>query len=400
MTDSSNRLPVWLIALFVGAFAIGTDDFVIAGILPDVAADLDVTEAAAGQLVTAFSLAYAVGAPVAAVVTSRWSRRTVMVTAMSFFAAGNLLAAVVDDFGTLLVVRILLALAAATVTPAAVATAASLAPNGRQGRYIGVVAAGLTVSLAAGVPMGTWLGGAFGWRSTMVFVAALAVLALLGMVRLPVSVPPPAVRLWSRLAPLRRPAIAVALVTVLIAASGGLMFYEYIAPVARALSGVGADGLAVMIAVTGVCGAVGTWIGGRATDRFGPERTTLVAVAFQAGAILSTGLLALSVGSIPVVLLGGLMAVWAMAGWAFNPAMYLRLIKLSGDAGAEVAGLNNSALFLGISAAGGIGGAVLAAWGATAVPMVSGLLSLVGLAMFALSFRLFDPQRVSLGGRP
>src|SRR5690625_1272522 len=171
-TDLRPRTPIWLLALFFAAFAIGTDDFVIAGLLPEIADDLSVSEAAAGQLITVFSLSYAVGAPMAAVVTARWSQRHVMIAAASFFTVGNLIAAAAPTYETLFALRVLLALTAATITPAAVSTAAALAPAGRQGRYIGMVAAGLTVSLVAGVPIGTWLGGNFGWRSTMVFVAA------------------------------------------------------------------------------------------------------------------------------------------------------------------------------------------------------------------------------------
>lgn len=405
-TDSRPRTPIWLLALFFASFAIGTDDFVIAGLLPEIAEDLSVSEAAAGQLITVFSLAYAVGAPMAAVVTARWPQRRVMAAATSLFALGNLLAALAPSYGTLLVLRVLAALAAAAVTPAAVAAAAALAPEGRRGRYIGVVAAGLTVSLAAGVPLGTWLGGAFGWRSTMVFVAALAALAVAGMLRLPDTARPPSVALRTRLAPLRRPAVLAALVSVFTAASGGLMIYEYVAPVAARLSGAGSEALAVLIAVAGVFGAAGTWLGARATDRFGPERTTLVAVSAQGASVLALAALGylLSTGGVPVALFGVLFACWALAGWAFNPAMHLRLLDLAGPAGPEAIGLNGSALYSGIAVAGGLGGAALAGFGAHSVPLVSGLLSLAGLSVFAWSFHAHRtggeaPERVTVGAR-
>lgn len=386
-----TRLPMWLIALFVAAFAIGTDDFVIAGILPELSHDLSVSEAAAGQLITVFSLTYAVAAPIAAVVTYRWPRRTVMAWGMVVFILGNLAAAAAPNYESLFALRIILAVAAATITPAAIASAASQAPAGKQGSYISVVAAGLTVSLAAGVPIGTWLGGHFGWRSTMLFVAVLAAFALVGMRGLPDREREEYVPLRTRLAPLAQPAIVAALVSVLIAASGGLMFYEYVAPITRELSGVDANTLGVLIAIAGVCGAVGTWIGGIATDRFGPERTTLVSVGIQAGAMVLAAVLAVvtEAGAVPMVITGVVLAVWATAGWAFNPAMYSRLINLSGNAGAEVAGLNNSALFLGISVASGMGGVVLASWGAAVVPLVAGLLSVVALTVFAWSFWAF-----------
>ncbi|MFC4334572.1 MFS transporter [Salininema proteolyticum] len=134
-TDSTPRTPLWLLALFFAAFAVGTDDFVIAGLLPEIADDLAVSEAAAGQLVTVFSLTFAVTAPIAAIVTARWSRRAVMVSATAVFIAGNLLAAVAPTYTAPLLLRVMLACAGGVITPTAVATAATLAPTGRQGRY-------------------------------------------------------------------------------------------------------------------------------------------------------------------------------------------------------------------------------------------------------------------------
>lgn len=394
---AKTRLPIWLLALFLAAFAIGTDDFVIAGILPELAADLAVSESAAGQLITVFSVTYAVAAPLAAVITYRWPRRTVMAWSMVVFIIGNLAAAAAPNYESLFGLRIVLAIAAATVTPAAIASAAAQAPPGKQGKYISVVAAGLTVSLAVGVPAGTWLGGQFGWRSTMILVAVLATVALIGMRRIPDQERDEYVPLRVRLAPLRQPAIVTALVSVLIAASGGLMFYEYVAPVTRELSAADSGTLGFLIAVAGISGAIGTWIGGLATDQYGPERTTIVSVGLQALAMLGAAFLAFTSapGGVPVAVTGLLLAVWAMAGWAFNPAMYTRLINLSGNAGAEVAGLNNSALFFGISLASGLGGVVLASWGATAIPLVAGTLSLVAVAVFAVSFWAFTPVQPS-----
>ncbi|MGH8881874.1 MAG: MFS transporter, partial [Stackebrandtia sp.] len=256
---------------------------------------------------------------------------------------------------------------------------------------VGLVAAGLTGAMALGIPLGTAVAGAFGWRATMLFVAALGVLGGAGMLRLPRGETPRYVPLRVRLAPLRRGAVIAALASVTVAVSGAFMFYQYVAPVAIAMTGAGPQLLAALIAVAGVSGAIGTWLGGRATDRFGPERTTLVAVSGQTASILGIAALAIVVppGDVPLLAITVLFVGWSMAGWAFNPAMQLRLISVSGDAGAEVVGLNSSALFLGIAVAGGLGGLVLAGWGPAAIPLGAGVLCLLGLVCFAVSFRRY-----------
>ncbi|WP_117213846.1 MFS transporter [Allorhizocola rhizosphaerae] len=393
MTQPAQKsgIPLWLIALFFLTFAIGTDDFVIAGVLRDIADDLAVSEAVAGQLITAFSIVYAVVAPLAAVVLARWSRRPTMIAITLVFAALNVLMAVAPSYSALLGLRILAAIAAAAVTPAAFATAAMMAPPNRQGSYIGMVAAGLTVSLVVGVPLGTWIGGAFGWQSTMLFVAALLVLAALGMTALPREGRPPAIPLRVRLAPLGRPAIMVGLLGTAIAASGGLMFYAYIGPVSNFMSGASTGTLAVLIAVAGVCGAIGTVLGGRLADAWGPDRTLVSALAVQVLATLLAAVLAWTIGAgqVPVVAIGALLAVWAIAGWALNPPVQMRLLMLAGDAGMEVVALNSSALYVGISVAGAAGGTALALLGPQGVPLIAGLLGFCALVLFVLAFQVF-----------
>ncbi|MGH3802900.1 MAG: MFS transporter, partial [Pseudonocardiaceae bacterium] len=178
---SGSKFPPWLFCLLLLTFVIGTDDFVIAGVLLEIAKDLDVSVAAAGQLVTVFSVTYAISAPVMAVLTARLPRRAVMITGMLLFAAMNVGAALAPNFSVLMVFRVLAAITASMMTPAAFSTAATLAPPEKVGRYMGTVAIGLTLSLVVGVPVGTWLGGAFGWRSTMVFIVGLALVVAAGL---------------------------------------------------------------------------------------------------------------------------------------------------------------------------------------------------------------------------
>jgi predicted MFS family arabinose efflux permease len=195
-----------LISLSLGAFAIGTEGFMIAGLLPALAHDLDVGLPAAGHLVTAFSLAYAIGAPVLAVLTAGLERKRLLAVAMGGFALANVLAALAPGYAWLMGARLLLALSAASFMPAAGGYAAGLAGPERQGRALSVVIGGLTVAIIAGVPLGVLLGDALGWRATFLGVAGMAAFSLLGILSwLPRQAPGVVASLGERMALARTP---------------------------------------------------------------------------------------------------------------------------------------------------------------------------------------------------
>lgn len=210
-TDARARTRARLICLLMATFVIGTDDFVIAGVLPAIAAEQGVGEAAAGQLVTVFSITYALAAPPLAVITAPWPRRRLVVGGLAVFGGINAVTALAAGFAMLMVLRVAAALTAAAITPAVFAMAARLAAPGRVGRAIGVVAAGLTVSLFAGVPLGSLLGSAFGWRSAFAAVALATGAVFAASALLLPSLPGAAeTGLAARLRILSRPAVLLA----------------------------------------------------------------------------------------------------------------------------------------------------------------------------------------------
>lgn len=201
LSGSLNHLT-WLT---LGAFAIGTEGFMIAGLLPTLARDLNVGVIAAGHLVTAFSLAYAIGAPVMTVLTAGLERRRLLAVAMGGFTLANLLAALAPGYFGLLAARLLLALSAASFMPAASGYAATLGGPERRGRALSMVTNGLTLAIIAGVPLGVLVGEGFGWRATFLGVAGLAALSLLGILaRLPRQPPRATATLGERLALAKR----------------------------------------------------------------------------------------------------------------------------------------------------------------------------------------------------
>src|ERR1700722_3636745 len=191
--------------LAVAAFAIGTEAFVIAGLLPVIAADLQISLATTGQLVTAYAITYAIGSPILAVTFNNLDRRTVLTFALCCFIAGNVLAVLAGSFATLLAARMLMALGAGLCMPTALAVAVAIAAPERRGRAIALVTSGLTIATVLGVPFGTWIGNQYGWRSTFIMVAGLGALALAGLLfGLPRGLPRHTATLSQRL-PLPRP---------------------------------------------------------------------------------------------------------------------------------------------------------------------------------------------------
>lgn len=381
----------WLVCLLLATFVIGTDDFIIAGVLPRIAADLEVGEAAAGQLVTVFSVTYAVAAPPIAVATARLPRRPLVVGGLTVFAILNLVAALAPSYAALLVLRALTALVAATITPAAFAMAGRLAAPDRVGRAMGTVAAGLTVSLFVGVPIGSLLGSASGWRSTFVAVACLAAAVTLACAALLPRLPGAhAIGVGEQLRVLGRPAVLTCVLGTVTGASSGLLVYTYVGPITRALSGQEGWILAFFIGVVGTFGAVGTFVGGRMTDRWGADTALLATFALLV--VSAAGLAVIGMvgqGTAPVWLVAAALAVYGFAGWGFSPPMNARILRLAGDAGSEAVALNTSGLYAGVAVAGALGGGAVALHGGTGAAVAAALIGLVALTVMGLSVRVF-----------
>ncbi len=389
-TNHPAQTPLWLAATTLAAFATGTDDMVIAGLLPELATDLGVGEPAAGQLITAYSLTYGLGAPVLAVLTAHLPRRRFLVAATLVFALVNVLMAVAPNYPVLMALRVAAALAAAAIVPTALALVAEQAPTGRRGRWLSTVTAGVTLSLIAGVPIGTWIAAFFDWRATMLFVAVLAALAAAGMSRVPESTPTATETLGGRLAPLTRPTILAVSVSMLIAGSGGMMGYIYLAPVSRHLTDSGPGALGLLILVFGTAGFAGVLLGGRGSDTIGPGPTLAAGIAVAAVMITLIALAANTVptGTVPFLALASATAVWAVGIWSVSPPVQSWLLPRARGMEGAVLALNTSGMYLGFSVGGAVGGAVLAAWGAAAVPVASAALLAVGGLAMAGSFRM------------
>lgn len=382
MTQSTRNLPAWLLLLFVATLALGTDEFVISGILPDVAADLDVSSGRAGLLVTAFALAFCLGSPVAAVVTDRIDKKHVLVGGLILFAVANALMAIADVFAIAIVLRIIAGLAAAAVSPTAMAIAGTCAPAGSEGRYLAVATAGLTVALFTGVPLGAWIGQGWGWKATFLMIATVTIvvasMSALLTPRVPGNEPTP---IAVRLAPIRDWHVLSLVLAMLLCGAGGLTFYNYLGATIEDHLGGTPGNVTWTLLLVGTVGIVAVFGGGALTDSRGPRTGRLVIVGGHAVALLAVGLYFLAGGGFGSWFLV-LVAAWSLFAWALSPAMQASIMAVDPKHAMLSAALGISGLYGGAGIGAAVGGALLDNLGAAAVPF-AGFVFVTGAWLFA-----------------
>ncbi|MGW5419228.1 MFS transporter [Streptomyces sp. NPDC003943] len=375
------QLRLRLLLLALGTFAVGTDGMVIAGILGLVSRDLDVSVAAAGQMITVFALGYALLAPVLATLTARLPRRAVLLAALAVFTVANALTALAPDYPTLLLTRVLAAAGAALYTPTANAVAAALVPPERRGRALATVMGGLTVATALGVPLGTWIGRT-DWRLTMWLVTALGAAAFAGLAlflrELPAAAPAPVLR--ARFAPLADRRVLAATGTTFLVFLGVQIVFIYYTVAAAPATGGDQGRLSLLLLVTGLASVLGSTLGGRVVDRFGPRAVLLVAGAVSA---VVPAALPWLMQSMPTALLAAVLN--PLAGWSLAVALPARLVALDPPNAPLLLALNSTALYLGVAAAGGAGSAAVAVLGDRWFPLASAAVMLLAVLVVAVT---------------
>jgi len=346
--------------LAVAAFAIGTEAFVIAGLLPVIAADLQISLAATGQLVAAYALTYAVGSPILAVTFNNVDRRTVLTLALCCFIAGNLLAVVAASFAMLLASRMLMALGAGLCMPTALAVAVAITSAERRGRAIALVTSGLTVATVLGVPLGTWIGNQYGWRATFILVAGLGAVALVGLrFGLPRGLPRNTATLAQRLAVGRRSGVLHALSITAFWAMGSFTVFTYLTIPLHNL-GLSPTEISLALLIFGVAAAIGNMLGGTLADRIGPVPTaTLGLITMMMALILQSITLKFAPPEYARPVFLSLIFFWGIGGWTFYPGQVANLVRIEPHASIIALSLNASSMYLGFAIGGALGGIVL-----------------------------------------
>lgn len=373
--------------LGAGAFAVGTSAYVVSGVLPDVSSELHVSLTAAGQLATAFSLSYAVGAPILSTLTGRWERRTLLIAALVLAALGNLIAAVATDYSVLIVGRVVAALGAAAYTPAATLFATGLLPPEERGRAVAIVFGGLTFALVLGVPAGSLLGPTLGYKGVFALITVVAVLvAIVERTALPKVDAPPVVGLRERFAGVADRRVQIILAMTVLAVLGAFSVYIYIVPLLKHTAGLTGNATGLLLLLYGVGAVLGNLVGGRATDRFGSLRTLLVMLV-GITAVVGT----LDITASTEVGAGAALFVWGMFTWAFNPPIQNLLLELGGGL---LISLNASAIYLGAGLSAVVGGLVIQTVGVGYLPLLASVLALAVLGLLYVLWRDPGLQRV------
>ena len=381
-------MPAALLVLALSAFAIGTTEFVIMGLLPEVAGDLGVSIPGAGWLVTGYALGVAIGAPLMALATASWPRKASLLTLMSIFIAGNLFCALASDYQMLMLARVITALCHGAFFGIGSVVAASLVPANRRASAVALMFTGLTLANVLGVPLGTALGQYAGWRSTFWAVTLIGVIALIGLWRvLPSKTDETKADFASEVRALRGAGLWLALSTTVLFSAAMFALFTYIAPLLGEVTGVSPNGVTWTLLLIGLGLTLGNVLGGRLADR--SLKATLVGV-FVAMAVISTLFSWTSQALIPAEIT---LFLWATAAFAAVPALQVNVVAFGSGAPNLVSTLNIGAFNLGNALGAWVGGLVIAeGFGLTRVPLAAAALAVLALLATLLTFSTRSPE--------
>jgi MFS transporter, DHA1 family, inner membrane transport protein len=384
--ELENSMPLALWALALSAFAIGTTEFVIVGLIPTIAASLGVSVPSAGLLVSLYALGVAVGAPVLTALTGRIPRKHLLLGLMVLFTIGNLLAWLAPGYLSLMTARVLTGLAHGVFFSIGSTIATGLVAKEKAASAIALMFTGLTVALVTGVPLGTFIGQTFGWQSTFLAVSLLGVIAVIGSWMLvpndiPMSKPS---SLATQLAVLKQPRLLLVYAMTTLGYGGTFIAFTYLAPILQEVSGFSASSVSLVLLVYGVSVAFGNIWGGKLADRHGPVRALQIVFS-----LLAVVLLALTFTASNMWLALGTVLLWGAVAFGNVPGLQVYVVqRAERDAPAAVdvaSGLNIAAFNMGIALGAWGGGLVVSQVGLMATPWIGAIVVLGALALTTLA---------------
>ncbi|MCC4832542.1 MFS transporter [Shewanella sp. 10N.7] len=382
-------MPLALLALTLSAFAIGTTEFVIVGLIPTMAADLNVTLPSAGLLVSLYALGVAIGAPVLTALTGKWNRKHVLLAVMALFVVGNFLAWQSPDYTTLMLARILTGLAHGVFFSIGSTIATGLVPKEKAASAIAIMFTGLTVALVTGVPLGTYIGQEFGWQATFLVVAVLGLIALIGSA---ILVPnnlkqPPAAKLSAQVKVLTQPRLLLVYAITALGYGGTFTAFTFLAPILEQVSGFNPDAIALIMLVYGVSVAVGNIWGGKMADKMGPIKALTIIFSGLVTVLIMFNFAAVNPVTAVITIL-----IWGAFAFGNVPGLQVYVVKLAEkytpDAVDVASGLNIAAFNVGIALGAWGGGLIVANAGLMHTPWVGAVIVLIALGLTRLSGRL------------
>ncbi|QWI13536.1 MFS transporter [Bacillus mycoides] len=341
--------------LAIAAFVVGTVELIIGGTLDLVANDLGVSISAAGQLITIFSVVFALSGPVLLAVTGKFERKRLYIGALSIFLIGNIISAFSVNYGMLMFSRVVCAASGSLIIALSVTLASSVVEPHFRARAIGIIFMGISGSLVLGVPLGLVLGNAYGWRAPFVLISVLTVIAIACISLFLTKVPPTSVlSIREQIATLKDKKIVSAQLTSFLFLTGHLTLYAYLTPFLKDVMHVEANWISVFYFIFGIAAVLGGGLGGLLADKWGSKKSIISIIIVFACAIF---MLPMMTFSFPLFII--MMGLWSMLSWAISPAQQNYLIEIAPESAGIQQGLNNSALHLGIALGSTVGGVVI-----------------------------------------
>jgi DHA1 family inner membrane transport protein len=390
-------MPLALIALMLSAFAIGTTEFVIVGLIPTIAQDLQINLPSAGLLVSLYALGVAIGAPVLTALTGALNRKILLLGLMALFVIGNLIAWQAPNYSSLIAARVLTGLAHGVFFSIGSTIATSLVSKEKEASAIALMFTGLTVALVTGVPLGTYIGQHFGWRATFFIVSMLGLLALIGSAllipkNLKKAVPASMIQ---QLSVLTKPRLLLVYAMTALGYGGTFIAFTYLAPILQQVTGFKANAISLILLVYGVSVAVGNIWGGKLADHLGPTKALKILFLGLALVLFTFNVTAQYPIAAVITIL-----IWGAFAFGNVPGLQVYVVQLAEQHAPQAvdvaSGLNIAAFNIGIALGAWGGGLIVYYFGVMHTPWIGGMIVLLALALTQWSAYLDRQDRIQL----
>jgi len=383
----SNTWKIYILAII--SFLVGTSEYIISGILDNIAHTLGITLAAAGLLITIFSLVYAIFTPILMALTASMDRRKLMLYALGLFIIGNIMAFILPGYGGFIVARIIMALGAGMVVVTALTIAAKIASVGKQGSAIATVVMGFTASLIIGVPLGRMTAEVFGWRSVFVGIALLGLVAMLVIFfALPHTKGDKPIPLSQQFSLFRKRKVVIGLSITFFWLGGYSIAYTYLAPYLLTISGISEKMLSGVLLIFGIASLVGSKFGGYSTDRWGVPFTLIGGMGIHIVMLILLSLVTHSLIGVLVVLI-----LWSFAAWSTGPTQQYHLATIEPELSGVLLGLNQSMMQLAMAVGAGVGGIFVENVSLTSITWIGALGVLIAVFASFIAFSSNSRQK-------
>jgi MFS transporter, DHA1 family, putative efflux transporter len=388
----SNTAKIYILALI--SFLVGTSQYIISGILDKMADALGVSIGAAGQLITVFSLAYAIGTPILMVLTAKMERRKLLIYTLFVFIIGNLLSVIVPGYGLFMIARIIMALSTGVAVVTVLSIAAKITPANKKASSIATIVMGFTSSLIIGVPIGRFITSTYGWKFVFIGIALLVLLVIFIVLNtIPKMNGDASIPLSRQIAMFKKPKIALALSITFFLMTGYGIIFTYLSPYLVNTVGMSDHLLSMTLLVLGVASLFGSKLGGISADKRG------VIFTLKRGLLVNgTSLVVLSFISHSIIAVFIILTVWSFAGWSSGATQQYNLATISPESSDVLLGLNQSMMQLGFAVGAGLGGVIVGQISISSITWFSALsVVFASITTFGLSRFLNNKKIVNQG---